>query len=119
MTRSQRRRNLTPRESKALQQSTTQEAQRALQEGLPEERQALQRHTRPHYAPWPTSTPGPWATPPPLRTKPINALRPEQVVELGYDQENIGYASGAEHDQREITRHQTGQELLKKRKQRL
>ncbi|HEY4384203.1 MAG TPA: hypothetical protein VGN34_06990 [Ktedonobacteraceae bacterium] len=36
---------------------------------------------------WPTSKPGPWATPPPPGMRPVNALRPEQVMEIGYDQE--------------------------------
>ena len=119
MTRSRKRRDLTPRENRALQQSAIQEKQSTLQEGLPEERKTLQPHLRPRYALWPTSKPGARATPPPPRMKPINALRPEQVVDFGYDWEHAGHESDVEHDQREITRHQTGQELLKKRKQRL
>lgn len=51
----------------------------------PEERRAL---TTPiPYPSWPTSKPGPRATPPPPGMRPLNALRPEQVVEVGYNQE--------------------------------
>jgi hypothetical protein len=36
---------------------------------------------------WPTSKPGPRVTPPPPGMRTINALRPEQMVEVGYNQE--------------------------------
>jgi hypothetical protein len=36
---------------------------------------------------WPTSKPGPQKTPPPPGMRPINALRPEQETEIGYNQE--------------------------------
>lgn len=36
---------------------------------------------------WPVSKPGPRKTPPPPGMRPINALRPEQVAEIGYNQE--------------------------------
>jgi hypothetical protein len=36
---------------------------------------------------WPTSKRGPQATPPPPGTRSINPLRPEQLAEVGYNQE--------------------------------
>ena len=36
---------------------------------------------------WPTSRPGPWVTPPPPGMRSVNTLRPEQVTEVGYNQE--------------------------------
>ncbi|GCE48231.1 hypothetical protein EI42_06144 [Thermosporothrix hazakensis] len=35
---------------------------------------------------WPTSRPGPTKTPPPPGMKPVNAIRREQVTEVGYNQ---------------------------------
>lgn len=36
---------------------------------------------------WPVSKPGPRATPPPPGMRPINGMRPEQLAEVGYNQE--------------------------------
>ncbi|HTI15675.1 MAG TPA: hypothetical protein VL461_14115 [Dictyobacter sp.] len=41
---------------------------------------------KPIYPTWPTSKPGPQVKQPPAGMKPVNAFRPEQVAELGYDQ---------------------------------
>jgi len=40
----------------------------------------------PHFS-WPVSKPGPEATPWPSGQRPINTLRSEQMVEVGYNQE--------------------------------
>ncbi|HTK06779.1 MAG TPA: hypothetical protein VL485_06410 [Ktedonobacteraceae bacterium] len=52
---------------------------------------------------WPVSKPGPWTTPPPPGMRPVNALRPEQVMEIGYDQET------GESGPRSATEQSTGQ----------
>lgn len=41
---------------------------------------------QPDYPTWPTSLPGPFRVLPPPGTRPINAIRSEQLVMLGYDQ---------------------------------
>ncbi len=41
---------------------------------------------RPYYLPWPVSRPGSLAKQPPSGQWPINLLRREQIVEVGYDQ---------------------------------
>ncbi|GLV58007.1 hypothetical protein KDH_48410 [Dictyobacter sp. S3.2.2.5] len=79
---------------------------------------------------WPTSRPGPRATPPPPGMRSFNPFRPEQVSEVGYNQETGESASGdqqsrslpdpsmadlASFDQKPTT----GQEMLGKRKKRL
>src|SRR5579885_2966095 len=106
-----------------MQQSITQDQQRAIQEGV-----------QPHYPSWPTSVPGPWETPPPEGMRPVaNAMRREQVLEIAYNQETgeprldrspdvtggqpQPYAQS--YDQQEVAQRQTGQDLLGKRKQRL
>jgi hypothetical protein len=56
-------------------------------ETTPEQQQtphALQTSTLPK---WPTSKRGPMVTEPPPGTRPVH-LRPEQVVEINYDQEH-------------------------------
>ena len=52
-----------------------------------EQTQALQTSKLPPLPQWPTSKRGPMVTEPPPGTKRLQ-LRPEQVVELGYDQEH-------------------------------
>ncbi len=84
MTQSQ---TLKPVEYVAQQQSVIQEHLRALQEDISDAHTAVQESISPQYPNWPTSKPGPWSTPPPPGTKPINLLRSEQVVMIGYDQE--------------------------------
>ncbi len=41
----------------------------------------------PRFPSWPTSHPGPLTHLPGPGQRPVNRLRPEQVVELGYNQE--------------------------------
>src|SRR5919109_565050 len=77
---------LQPNEYKVLQQSVNQDEERALQEGEPETTKAVQQSMQPRYPGWPTSKPGPLATQPPPGQRPINALRSEQVAEIGYNQ---------------------------------
>ncbi len=61
--------------------------QQELQTGVSAEKKAVQPRIQPSYPQWPHSTPGPWATPPPAGMRPINAIRREQVTEIGYNQE--------------------------------
>ena len=56
-------------------------------ETMPEQPHALQSSPVPPLPVWPTSKRGPMVTEPPPGTKRVQ-LRPEQVVELGYDQEH-------------------------------
>ncbi len=56
-------------------------------ETTPEPSQKLPSSLLPPLPVWPTSRPGPMMTEPPAGTKRLQ-LRPEQVVELGYDQEH-------------------------------
>jgi hypothetical protein len=42
---------------------------------------------KPVYPSWPTSKPGPRVKLPPPGMRSVNAFRPEQVSEIGYDQE--------------------------------
>src|SRR5260370_37444935 len=76
--------NLTPDEDKLLQQSINQENERALQEGIPT---GTVQHIRPHFPPWPTSKPGPEVTPPPPGERPVNDLRTDQMLVMGYNPE--------------------------------
>lgn len=79
--------DLTPDEERTWKQSVEQDNARALQEGTPNTNKAVQESMRPNYSNWPTSRPGPLATQPPPGQRPINPLRAEQMVEIGYDQE--------------------------------
>jgi len=79
----------------------------------PGENQAVQEQVQPNYPAWPTSKPGPRTTPSPIGMKPINAIRREQVAEIGYNQET-GEPGIA--DRKPAA---TGQQLLGKRKERL
>jgi len=79
--------NLTRNEDALLQQGINQDEQRTLQEGIPDAtRQVQQGGVQPIYPHWPTSRPGPRVTPPPPGERPINAIRAEQMVEVGYNQ---------------------------------
>jgi hypothetical protein len=79
--------DLTPDEYKAQEQSIRQDEQRALQEGVPGANRTTPAVIQPHYPNWPTSIPGPRKTPPPPGMRPVNALRSEQMLEIGYNQE--------------------------------
>ena len=70
-----------------LRQGVQQDELRALQEGIVNPSHEVLANIQPSYPTWPTSVPGPLATPPPPGMRPINAIRPEQVVEVGYNQE--------------------------------
>ncbi|BCL82158.1 hypothetical protein ccbrp13_46230 [Ktedonobacteria bacterium brp13] len=48
---------------------------------------SIDRASEVQWPSWPVSKPGPEATPPPPGMRPVNALRPEQMVEIGYNQE--------------------------------
>ena len=79
--------NLTKNEEALLQQSITQDEQNTLQEGLPDPTRSVQQGgMKPIYPQWPTSHRGPTSTPPPPGQRPMNAIRAEQVVEVGYNQ---------------------------------
>lgn len=79
--------HLTPDEYTTMQQGIEQDEARALQEGTPDTNKAVQQSMQPRYPMWPTSKPGPQSTPPPPGMRTINTLRPEQMVEVGYNQE--------------------------------
>ncbi len=78
--------HLTRDQSTVARQSQTQDEQRAVQEGTPNVTREVQQAMKPIFPQWPRSKPGPQATPPPPGMRPINGLRPEQVVEVGYNQ---------------------------------
>ena len=120
--------SLTPDEYKTQQQGVEQDTLRALQEGTPNTNKAVQQSMQPRYPNWPTSIPGPQATPPPPGMKPLNAIRREQVAEIGYNQETG--QPGTDHPLRSMPdesmkgrtsfdQQETAQEALKRRKHRL
>jgi hypothetical protein len=53
----------------------------------PEIQHTLPTTVPPHYPIWPTSLPGPFRKQPPAHMRSINAIRSEQLAEIGYDQE--------------------------------
>ena len=76
----------TRNEEELLKQGMNQDEQRALQEGTPNVTREVQQGMKPNYPHWPTSKHGPRATTPPPGMRPINGIRAEQVVEVGYNQ---------------------------------
>ena len=79
--------NSTSDERTVPQPKTNQDEQRAVQEGTPDvTREVQQGGMKPIYPQWPTSKRGPTVTPPPPGERPINGIRSEQVVEVGYNQ---------------------------------
>jgi len=76
----------TPEKKAPSKQEIHQDEQRAVQEGTPNVTREVQQGMKPIYPQWPTSKRGPHATTPPPGQRPINALRAEQVVEVGYNQ---------------------------------
>ncbi len=119
----------TPEKKASSTQDINQDEQRAVQEGTPNVTREVQEGMKPNYPHWPTSKHGPRATPPPPGMRPINAIRAEQVVEVGYnqatgepatqdprryapDEEKVGKDTG--FDQLE-----TAQDILKRGKERL
>ena len=129
MTQTQSSQGLTPDEYKTQQQNNTQkDSLRSLQEGTPDTTQAVQESMKPQYPNWPTSRPGPLVTPPPPGMKSINAVRREQVAEVGYNQET-GTPSTLSPERSMpdesmkgrtgFDQLQTAQEAIKKRKRRI
>ena len=78
--------NPTSNEETIANQSMNQDEQRAIQEGTPNVTRDVQHAMKPIYPQWPTSKPGPHVTTPPPGQRPINAIRSEQFVEVGYNQ---------------------------------
>lgn len=103
-----------------------QDQDRTLQESGPEQQQAIQ--ALPKFPNWPTSIPGPRVTPPPPGMRAANAMRSEQVAEVGYNQESG--EPGSQSPLRSLPdesmkgrtsfdQQETAQDVLKKRKERL
>jgi len=67
-------------------QNAMQSEQQELQQTAPSENKVVRR-IEPRYPSWPTSKPGPQSTSPLAGMRPINVFRPEQVAEIGYNQE--------------------------------
>ena len=76
----------TRNEEALLKQGMNQDEQRAVQEGTPDVTREVQQGMKPIYPQWPTSIRGPQVTTPPPGQRPINGIRAEQVVEVGYNQ---------------------------------
>jgi hypothetical protein len=95
---------------------------------VPQQEQTSMQKVKPVYPAWPTSKPGPQSMPVPPGMKPINAVRREQVAEIGYNQETGEPGSQSPFrslpDAR-ITEHpgfdqaETAQEALHRRKHRI
>lgn len=111
------------------QQSAKQEAQTTLQKVPAPESTTVQPASEPRYPNWPSSKPGPRATQPPPGMSPTHIFRPEQMTEIGYNQETGEPVD--ESPERTLPdeaktgsvsfdlKPKTGQETLGKRKQRL
>ena len=119
---------LRPEDQDALKQGEVQDDLRALQEGTPDAHKAVQERMKPHFPEWPTSKRGPMTTPNPPGTRPINAMRSEQVAEVGYNQETGEPSTQSplrSLPDETLTGHtsfdqpETAQEVLRKRKERL
>ncbi len=74
-------------EANTLRQRALQDELRSLQEGTPNTNKAVRDGMSPRYPNWPTSRPGPLASQPGVGQRPVNALRREQMMETGYNQE--------------------------------
>ena len=68
-------------------QARTQEASNGANRSIEPSQQGVPTTERYVLPSWPTSKPGPMAIQPPPGMRSINALRPEQVTEVGYNQE--------------------------------
>jgi hypothetical protein len=117
-----------PSEDAARKQSAAQDDLRTLQEGISDTNKTIQESIRPQYPNWPTSKPGPHSTLPPPGMRSINAMRSEQVKELGYNQETgepgiqsplRSQPDASMEGQTSFDQLETAQESLKKRKERL
>jgi hypothetical protein len=128
MTQNPSAQTLPPEDEVARKQSVAQDDLRTLQEGTLTTSKGLQGSVKPHYPSWPTSKPGPHSTLPPLGMRSMSAMRPEQVKELGYEPE-VGEPDTqgpqrpmpdvSPEDRTNSDQHETAQESLKKRKERL
>ncbi len=107
-----------------VQQSTAQ----STTQPVPGQAQSELQKVTPHYPTWPTSKRGPQSTPPPPGMRPINAIRREQMAEIGYHQEtgepgtqspfrSMPDANITEHPS--FDQAETAQEALHRRKHRL
>ncbi len=119
---------LPPEDEVARKQSAAQDDLRSLQEGTLNTSKGLQEDVKPHYPSWPTSKPGPHSTLPPPGMRSMSTMRPEQVKELGYDQETgepgtqsplRSMPDASTQGPTSIDQQETAQESLKKRKERL
>ncbi len=111
------------------QQDAKQEAQQVLPSVPGSGDRAVQPALKPNYPSWPTSKPGPHVTTPPPGMLPTHIFRPEQMTEIGYNQETgepVDTSPERSLPDEEKTgsvsfdlKPRTGQEALGKRKQRL
>jgi hypothetical protein len=117
-----------PPEDATRKQSAAQDDLRTLQEGTPDTSKAVQESTKFQYPTWPTSKPGPRSTLPPPGMRSINAIRAEQMKELGYNQETgepgvqsplRSMPDASKEGPTGFDQLETAQESLKKRKERL
>lgn len=128
MTQNPTSQTLPPEDEATRKQSATQDSLRTLQEGTSDTNKAVQESMKPQYPNWPNSKPGPHSTLPPPGMKSMNAIRSEQVKELGYNQEagEPGIQSplrsmpdASMEGRTSFDQLETAQESLKKRKERL
>ena len=117
-----------PSEDAARKQSAAQDDLRTLQEGALDTNKTVQESMKPQYPNWPTSKPGPRSMLPPPGMRSINAMRSEQVKELGYNQETgepgvqsplRSQPDASMEGRTGFDQLETAQESLKKRKERL
>ena len=72
--------------SQSSEPDITQNAPQSGQQAFQNEKQVVQR-IKPRYPNWPTSKPGSPSTLPPAGAHPVNAFRPEQVAQIGSNQQ--------------------------------
>ena len=93
----------------------SQHEQTSVQQSATSSQEVVWIGVQPNWPSWPSSKPGPRSTPPPAGMRPINALRPEQLEEVGYNQQ-----TGEPATHRQVSLDQpTAQTALGKYKQRL
>lgn len=117
-----------PRSSKQdIVQNTSQNKQQELQQNVPSEKKVVQR-IEPRYPSWPTSKPGPLSTSSLAGMRSVNPFRPEQVAEIGYNQETgqpsvnrpqDSVPDASIHDLTSFDQPKNAQDTLGKRKHRL
>jgi hypothetical protein len=128
MTQNPTSQTLPPEDTITQKQSATQDDLRALQQGTSDTHKAVQESMKPQYPNWPTSKPGPHSTLPPPGMRSMNAMRSEQVKELGYNQETgepgtqsplRSMPDASMEGRTSFDQLETAQESLKKHKERL